>query len=149
MVKGFRIPGSQEAHDTAELRLMGKIQSRFSGRVFLLHQYVGLFNQRNGKKVYIGVKGIADIGGWLDGRAFQIEVKSGMAVRNKDQEAFGEMAVKTGAIYIVARFSGQWSQCDELEAERICCELESAAGSRLLGVPAEPVRKEPDPDQGR
>lgn len=145
MVKGFRIPGSQEAHDTAELRLMGKIQSRFSGRVFLLHQYVGLFNQRNGKKVYIGVKGIADIGGWLDGRAFQIEVKSGMATRNHDQIAFGEMAAKTGAIYIVGRFSGQWGESDELEAERICDELESAARSRLSVQPAEPVRTEPDP----
>ena len=44
MTKGFRIPGSAEAHDIAEKRLCAEISKRFKGRCFLLHQYVGMFS---------------------------------------------------------------------------------------------------------
>ena len=137
MTKGFRIPGSAEAHDIAEKRLCAEISKRFKGRCFLLHQYVGMFSQRNGKKVYIGVKGIPDVGGWLDGVAFQIELKTGEATRTPEQIAFASMVWATGAVYIQARFSGRWGKDDDIELDRICFELEQNTAARLHRVPDE------------
>ena len=139
MTKGFRIPGSAEAHDIAEKRLCAEISKSFKGRCFLLHQYVGMFSQRNGKKVYIGVKGIPDIGGWLDGIAFQIELKTGSATRTPEQIAFADMVASTGAVYIQARFSGKWCESDDIELDRVCFVLEQDSAARLHHVADEPL----------
>lgn len=73
-------------------------------RVVLFRREVGLFYDRRGNERRLGVAGEADLQGWLPcGRAAAIEVKTGKAVRNKEQKLW---ANAFPGFYILARFPG-------------------------------------------
>lgn len=68
---------------------------------------VGLFFDRRGNQRRIGTNGEADLQGWQvgTGRAVGIEIKTGKAVRTKEQEKWGAAFEADGGLYIVARYA--------------------------------------------
>lgn len=64
---------------------------------------VGLAVTRRGAVVRYGLNGQADIACCVDGHHIEIEVKTGKAVQNEDQENWQTAIAKAGGIYIVAR----------------------------------------------
>lgn len=59
---------------------------------------------RDGELIHYGIKGSADISGILtDGRRLEVEIKTGRAVQQKNQETFERMILKMGGVYFVAR----------------------------------------------
>lgn len=144
--RGLAYPGSTEAHDYAEKKLSLALYQRFPGLIFCLHNHVGIHRTLGGQKVYIGMKGIPDIGGHLRGRAFFIEIKTGGAVRSPEQVAFAEMAERTGAVYILATFTGKWCDDDDRTVEGVCERLEQATAPGLGERAGVPLRGEADKD---
>lgn len=59
---------------------------------------------RDGQLIRYGLKGCADITGILvDGRRLEVEIKTGKARQQKNQEAFEKMITEMGGVYFVAR----------------------------------------------
>jgi len=59
---------------------------------------------REGTLIHYGVKGSADISGIMrDGRRLEVEVKTGKAVQQDNQKAWGKMIINMRGIYFVAR----------------------------------------------
>jgi hypothetical protein len=65
-----------------------------------------VFTDLRGYKHFIGVKGAADIVGCTaGGRALAVEIKTGKAVRSKEQLAFAGAWARKNGLYILARYS--------------------------------------------
>lgn len=59
---------------------------------------------RDGQLIRYGLKGCADITGiLLNGKRLEVEVKTGKARQQKNQEAFEKMILEMGGVYFVAR----------------------------------------------
>jgi len=74
-------------------------------QVRLWKSATGVARTLDGNRIIrFGLKGLADLSGILmGGRALFIEVKTGDAVQSDDQIKFMTMALKYGAVYILAR----------------------------------------------
>lgn len=111
---------------------MIKTQKRFS-QIRLFQQHVGLFfkhsiiNETNleSKSSFmeyaqkIGVKGMSDLYGIIDGRFIAIEVKTGNAKQSKEQRKYEAMVKKMGGIYIIGRSVDQVIKDIENELQRL------------------------------
>jgi hypothetical protein len=73
----------------------------------LFRREVGLFTDLRGTKHLLGIKGEADLQGILPpgGWAFAVEVKTGRAVRTKQQVTWSRMWLRMGGLYVLARYS--------------------------------------------
>src|SRR5258708_945597 len=78
-------------------------------------QHVGFFIEPySGRKVHVGKKGQADIGGISPtGKILQIECKTGNATQTAEQKAWEKMITERGGYYLVAR--------SVEDAVRFCC----------------------------
>ena len=73
---------------------------------FVYRREVGLFFDMRGNKRKIGIKGEADIQGIAPGgRAVAVEVKTGKAVRRKEQKRWAERFIQIGGLYELARIN--------------------------------------------
>lgn len=104
---------------------MLKTQKEFSG-LRLFQQHVGLFFKYNLmneisrakrgdniKEIFmrysikVGIPGMSDLFGILDGRFIAIEVKTGSAKQSKAQKNYEKIIRSLGGVYIVGRSSKQ------------------------------------------
>ena len=93
--------------DLSEAVLLHDILLEFGGRpdIRLWRNNSGLFWTRNGQRVRASVEGAPDLIGLMlpQGRFLGIECKSLTGRLSPVQKAFGEMIVRMGGLYCVAR----------------------------------------------
>ncbi len=97
---------------------------------------VGLFMDMRGNPRKIGVKGRPDIGGIsnIRGRGIDIEVKTGAAVRSKEQVRYGNRCMELGGIYVVARYDDERGLNGDDDIEKAINEARSEYESALEAV---------------
>jgi len=92
-----------------ERQVLAAILSAFKSVpwIHLIRRNVGLYFTADGRRVYHGTPGQADIYGFLrDGKHVEIEVKRPGGKLSDDQERWREFCERFGMVYVVARSVG-------------------------------------------
>lgn len=78
----------------------------------LLPYTVGGFRDANGRLVRVGILGVADLIGVINGRPIACEVKVGKDRQREDQKKFEQAWTAAGGVYVIARFEpGEGVEC--------------------------------------
>lgn len=89
-------------HQQLVNKLVCAFQREFPhGRIFERH--VGLFYTRAGYPVKINIAGMSDLWALVEGKHFEIEVKTGSGVLSKPQKAWKKTVEKLSCHFILAR----------------------------------------------
>lgn len=98
---------------------MAAIQRELGLRAVIWKQPVAGLLTMTGQFFTVGINGMADLGGVLQGgRAFQIEVKTGGATLEAHQRAWRERMETLGVLYVIARAPHESDQ--EAAAREVC-----------------------------
>lgn len=87
---------------------MDAVQERFGQSAFIQKQFTGRLLSPAGAWVDVGTNGQADLGGFIHRHPgapalpFQIEVKTGLAVRSNAQVAWAALCERIGVPYLLA-----------------------------------------------
>lgn len=115
---GSKGKGSSYHHATVVREIMLQSQAAFGDRLFIMKQHSGLFQpletggqQCRKQLIRIGIPGMSDIGGWLKNSPasrrpcpFQVEVKTGNASLNSEQQRWRTFCERMGVPWHLLRY---------------------------------------------